>query len=267
MHDRQHQGLLPLELPLMHLEPHRSLAYISINFKNSPPQDQLLAAVLQAGGIVQSSYVKHSSTGQPGSQALLAVDVTGAANGTQGVLHELTRLPGVEGASATAPDQGLAAAEAHTVSVAGTPMVVIAREVLGGAFQHLSEAAGHEAVYRAGVEMGSLAASTVPPLLAHLERALTVDLLRRRVLDFQVFGWAVVKRVALDDSLQGELELDSTFESIPWHGKAPEPTCDFLRGFTTGVFSTAYARTFTSSESECQGKGDAVCRITFEPAA
>jgi predicted hydrocarbon binding protein len=145
-------------------------------------------------------------------------------------------------------------------------MVVIVREVLGGAFKHFSQAAGHEAVYRAGVDMGSLAASAVPPLLERLKRPLTLELLRRRLLDFQVFGWAVVTRVTLEDSLHGELELDQTFESIAWQGKAPEPTCDFLRGFTTGVFSTAYVRPFKATESRCQGKGDQVCSISFAPA-
>jgi predicted hydrocarbon binding protein len=73
--------------------------------------------------------------------------------------------------------------------------------------------------------------------------------------------------VSGSDSLPRTLELSHTFEASAWNGQAPAPTCDFLRGFTVGVFSFAYNRSFTSAEPACQGKGDALCRIIFEPAA
>jgi predicted hydrocarbon binding protein len=96
---------------------------------------------------------------------------------------------------------------------------------------------------------------------------LTLHLLRRRVVDLQVFGWAEVRKVDVAESLEGVLDLSQTFEAAPWKGTANRPTCDFIRGFTTGVFAFAYNRDFVSEETACQGKGDALCRISFRPAA
>jgi hypothetical protein len=103
-------------------------------------------------------------------------------------------------------------------------MVVMAKEVMGGAFKSLSQAVGHEVVYSAGIEMGKVAASAVPVLLEHLGIELTVDLLRARLMDFQVFGWAEVRGVVLDDSLHGVVDLFGTFESAPcreWRARPP----------------------------------------------
>jgi predicted hydrocarbon binding protein len=170
-------------------------------------------------------------------------------------VDKLSGVPGVQLIGNTAPGAGLAASEQYTLQVADTPMVVLAREVLGGAFRHFSEHAGHEAVLQAGLAMGRLAASAVQPLIERLGLALTPDLLRRRVLDLQVFGWAKVQQVSVSDSLQGTLELSHTFEASAWNGQVPAPTGDFLRGFMVGVFSFAHNRPFISAEPSCEGRG------------
>jgi hypothetical protein len=99
-------------------------------------------------------------------------------------------------------------------------MDVIARAILGGAFQQFSRACGPSAFHAASLQMGRLAASAMPPLLDRVRVLLTLDLLRRRITDSQVFGWAEVRTVPLAETLDGVLELDKTFESAHWQGRA-----------------------------------------------
>jgi len=258
-------SLVTLELPLMYIAPKESLTYVYAQLANGAALDRLQGAAREAGGTPRVIYAYYQpERGQ--FLAMLAVETTTAA-GSAAVVEKLSALPGVQLIGSMAPQAGVAASERHALQVVGTPMVVLAREVLGGAFRRFSETAGHDAVYQAGVAMGQRAASAVPPLLERLGLALTLDLLRQRLMDFQVFGWAEVRQVNIGESLQGAIELSRAFEASAWNGQAPAPTCDFLRGFTVGVFSFAYNREFGSAEPTCQGKGDALCRITFQPVS
>ncbi|MGI8915057.1 MAG: hypothetical protein ACR2JY_14945, partial [Chloroflexota bacterium] len=229
--------------------------------------DRLQRALPGGLGAVRASYCYQSPESKT-VLALLTIDVTEAAGDFTDALRQLAAVPGVHDLRRAGSGLGLAASEHHRLQVAGTQMVVMARAVLGGVFKSFAGKVNRDVIYQTGVEMGKLAASGVPPLLERLERPLTLDLLRQRLLDFQVFGWAEqVRRVSVQESLHGEIELDKTFEAAPWQGKAGEPTCHFLRGFTVGVFSFAHNRDFASAEEQCQGKGDAVCRISFQPAS
>lgn len=259
------ERLLPLELPLMSVAPHRSLTYLYAELDEVSALDRLHRAL--PGGAPRASYC-YQSPDSGNVLAVLTVDLTEAAGDFTETLRRLAAVPGVHDVRRAGSGLGLAASEHHRLQVAGTPMVVMAREVLGGVFKSVAGKVDREIIYQTGVEMGRLAASGVPPLLERLGRPLTLDLLRQRLLDFQVFGWAErVRQVTLEESLHGAIELDKTFEAAPWQGKAGESTCHFLRGFTVGVFSFAYSRDFASAEERCQGKGDAVCRITFQPAS
>jgi hypothetical protein len=92
------------------------------------------------------------------------------------------------------------------------------------AFRQFSRSDGPRAVHEADLQVGKLAASAVPPLLDRLGVPLTLDLLRRRITDVQVFGRTQVRTVTVAESLNGVLELDKTFESTPWQGSAERPT-------------------------------------------
>jgi predicted hydrocarbon binding protein len=261
------ERLLPLELPLMYVAPQRSLTYFYAELDDVSALDRLQRALPGGPGALQASYC-YRLPDSPNVLAVLTIDLTEAAGDSTKALRQLTAVPGVHDVRSAGSGLGLAASEHHRLQVAGTPMVVMAREVLGGVFKSFADKVEKESIYQTGIEMGRLAASAVPPLLEHLGRPLTLDLLRERLLDFQVFGWAEqVRRVAVQESLHGEIELEKTFEAAPWQGKASEATCHFLRGFTVGVFSFAYNRDFASAEDQCQAKGDAICRISFQPAS
>ena len=259
------ERLLPLELPLMYVAPHRSLTYLYAELDDASALDRLQRALPGGPGALRASYCYQSpDSGQV--LAVLTIALAEAAGDFTETLRQLAAVPGVHNVRRAGSGLGLAASEHHRLQVAGTPMVVMAREVLGGVFKSVAGKVDREIIYQTGVEMGRLAASGVPPLLERLERPLTLDLLRQRLLDFQVFGWAErVRMVSVQESLHGVIELDKTFEAAPWQGKASEPTCHFIRGFTVGVFSFAHDRAFSSAEDQCQGKGDEVCRISFRP--
>lgn len=265
MATEQTGNVFALELPLMYIEPNRELMQLYIAFGELAALERLHQSLHGAGATVKTvtaAYQPDQST----YRALMTIDTTGATVAPVGLVETLQALPGVELIQSIPPVPALAAAERNTVQVAGVPMAVIAKEVLGGAFQHLVQAGQPGAVYEAGRKMGRQAASAVPPLLEQLGLPLTLDLLQRRITDFQVFGWAEVRHVEVTEDLAGTLELNQSFESLPWQGKADRPTCDFIRGFTVGVFSFAFDHDFVSEETSCQGKGDAMCRITFRPA-
>lgn len=256
---------LALELPLMYIEAGRTLVQVYATFDELSTLDALRRGVQEAGAVTRTLYAYYQPE-RGNFLGQLTIDATGAATPAD-LTRKLAAIPGVNLIQTIPPASALTAAERSTLQVAGTPMVVMAKEVIGGAFQHFYQACPPNTVYETGLQMGKLAAVAVPPLLDRLGLPLTLDLLRRRLLDFQVFGWAEVRRIDLTESLQGVLELSQTFESVPWKGRSDHATCDFIRGFASGVFSFAYNRDFTSEELVCQGKGDPLCRISFRPAA
>jgi predicted hydrocarbon binding protein len=264
--------LVPFDLPLMYVDPHRMLTTVTAYLDDLSVLDRLRDDARGSGASLKLLYLYQQP---PGGRFLAAwtIDTTDAgsaaaktANPAE-ILQRLSAIPGLDIVNAMPPASGLAVFEHFQVQVVGVPMIVMAKEVIGGAFRSFAQAAGHEEVLRTGERMGRLAASAVPPLLVRLGVPLTKELVQQRVMDFQVFGWAAVRNVSLNDALQGEIELNGTFESTPWHGQADASTCDFIRGFTVGVFSTAFDRRFDSAEPECQGKGDPHCRITLQPVA
>ncbi len=263
---------VPFDLPLMYVDPHRMLATVTAYLDDLSVLDRLRDETRGSGTSLKLLYLYQQP---PGGRFLAAwtVDTTGArssatttANPAE-ILQRLSAIPGLDIVDAAPPTSGIAAFEHFQVQVVGVPMVIMGKEVIGGAFRSFAQAAGQEEVLRTGERMGRLAASAVPPLLERLGLPLTKDLLKQRIMDFQVFGWAAVRNVSLNDALQGEIELSGTFESAPWQGQGNASTCDFIRGFTAGVFATAFGRRFESAEPECQGKGDPVCRITLQPMA
>ena len=266
------RALVPFNLPLMYVDPHRKLATVTAYLDDLSVLDRLRGVTQGSGTSLKLLYLyQQPSVGR--FLAAWAVNTTDAGSPASAppnpadVLQRLSAIPGLDIVDAKPPASGLAALEHHQVQVVGVPMIVMAKEVIGGAFKSFTEAAGHETVLNTGEQMGRLATSAVPPLLEQLGLPLTKELLQQRVMDFQVFGWSTVRQVSLNDALQGQIELAGTFESLPWNGQASTATCNFIRGFTAGVFTTAFNRRFTSAEPECQGKGDPVCRIKVQPAS
>lgn len=267
----QDRALIPFNLPLMYVDPHRTLATVTAYLDDLSVLDRLRSEARGSGGVLKLLYLYQQP---PGGRFLACwtVDTTDTgsmANPTSPseIMQRLSAIQGLDIVDAMPPASGLAAFERHQLQVAGVPMTVMSKEVIGGAFKSFTQASSHETVLNTGEQMGRLAASAVPPLLEQLGLPLTKDLVQQRVMDFQVFGWATVRNVTLNDNFQGQVELSGTFESEPWQGQASAATCDFIRGFISGVFSTAFNRRFTTAEPECQGKGDSLCRITLQPAS
>lgn len=243
------ERLLPLELPLMSVAPHRSLTYLYAELDEVSARDRLHRAL--PGGAPRASY----SCQSPDRGNVLTVDLTEAAGDFAETFRRLTAVPGVHDSRRAGSGLGLAASEHHRLQVAGTPMVAIARKVLGGIFKRFAAKVDRESVYQTGVERGRLAASAVPPLLERLGRPLTLDLLRQRLLDFQVFGWAEqVRPVTVEESLHGAIELEKTFEAAPWQGKVGESTYHFLRGFTVGASPSPLASTSPRRKSSAKAR-------------
>lgn len=124
---------------------------------------------------------------------------------------------------------------------------------------------GDRLLHQQGRDAGTLAASAPPPLLKELGVAITVDLLPRRITDFQVTGWAAVRGATVNEDLRGELTLADTFESEAGKGQAGSPRCRFLAGFIAGVFSFPFQRLFACQAIQCQATGAATCQFALQP--
>ena len=129
--------LLPLELPIMYLTPRRSLCYLYICLDDLSLLGRLRREVLGAGGALRAIYTYYVP--DPGRfLASVTLDVGDALGGLTAILQKLMAVPGLQVIGSTAPGFGMAASEGSALQVAGKPMVVMAREVVGGALKSLS---------------------------------------------------------------------------------------------------------------------------------
>lgn len=168
-----------------------------------------------------------------------------------------------------APSSGLVGLEKDHLSMAGTPVVVIARPFLGETHKRLLESMGDragEVLLQAGEAAGKMAASGVPALVAGLGLQLSPQLIRQRFYDLQVFGWATVVALQVNDQFVGEALLADDFEAAAWQGKATTSVCHWIRGFLTGALSSLTGHALKVSEPECQAKGDRYCRMVMQSA-
>jgi hypothetical protein len=126
--------VVSLELPLMYVKPGRMLMQLYTSFDELSAFDHLRRSVQEAGAVMKMAWAYYQP--EHGTfQGLLTIDATGTAAATSDLTQKLAAIPGVDLIQTTPSEPSLTAAERNTLQVAGTPMVVMAREVLGGAFQ------------------------------------------------------------------------------------------------------------------------------------
>lgn len=266
----QNQSAHPFDvaLPVMYVAPGQSLtgAYISAD------SIEHLAALGQAAsslGVTLSLVYTYWDPSQRRYVGMVVLDQTNTQGGAQRVTQALGQAPGVQvlATAGAGPGSGLVAFEQNRLNVAGTPVVVIARPFLGGTHRRLLEALGDQAatlLFQSGQSAGQMAASGVPDLVTHLGVPLSPDLVRQRFRDLQVFSWATVVDLKVNDRFAGEARLADDFEAAIWQGQAQSAVCHWIRGFLTGALSSLTGHAIQVSEPECQAKGDQYCRMTFQ---
>lgn len=119
-------------------------------------------------------------------------------------------------------------------------------------------------LFQAGQDAGKLVAAGVSALVATLGLQLTPQLIRQRFRDLQVFGWATVLALNVDDRFVGEALLTDDFEAGAWQGRATTSVCHWLPGFLSGAASSLAGHALQVSELECQAKGNPQCHMIFQ---
>ncbi|HEX5417592.1 MAG TPA: V4R domain-containing protein [Chloroflexota bacterium] len=256
---------LELPLPLMYVAPKRSLQAVYLSADTLDRFEAVRQAASTRGVTVSLLYTSWDANHRR-YQGALVLDQTDAKEPSERVIAAFGGVPGVTVLATQAPGTGLAAFERGQLDVAGTPMVAIARPFLGNTHRLLLESLGDRAaelLFQAGENAGQQAAAGVPALAPTLGLQLTPELIRQRFYDVQVFGWAKVVALSVDDRFVGEARLVDDFEALAWQGKATSSVCHWLRGFLTGATSSLTGHALQVSEPECQGKGDRSCRMVF----
>lgn len=259
---------LDLNLPLMVVAPHRTLSSAYVSTDTLARFD----AIRQAGEALNVTLTLLYTYWDPAQQRFLGaliLDHTKAHASPDRVTAALAQVPGVVVLGAAEPSQGLVAFEKNHLSVAGTPLVVMARAFLGSTHKLLIESLGDRAamtLFEAGERAGHLAAAGVPPLVATLGLQLTPQLIRQRFYDLQVFGWATISALHVNDQFTGDALLADDFEALAWNGQATTAVCHWMRGFLSSALSSLAGHALEVSEPECQAKGDPYCRMVFSAA-
>ncbi len=260
--------ILDLNLPLMVVAPHRTLSSAYVSTDTLARFD----AIRQAGEALNVTLTLLYTYWDPSQQRFLGalmLDHTNAREAPDRITAVLAQVPGVVVLGAAEPSQGLAAFEKNHLSVAGTSVAVMARPFLGNTHKLLIESLGDRAataLFEAGELAGHLAAVGVPPLVATLGLQLSPQLIRQRFYDLQVFGWATISALHVNDQFTGEALLADDFEAGAWNGQATTAVCHWMRGFLSSALSSLAGHALQVSEPECQAKGDPYCRMVFSAA-
>lgn len=258
--------LSELSLPLMAVAPHRSLGTAYIH-ADSLGRFETIRSELASLGVTLELLYTYQESSQQGYTGVLVLDHTDAHEQPDRIAAALSQVAGVEVRAMEAPGSGLAALEKVHLSVAGTPVVVVARPFLGANHKLLLESLGDRAaelLLQAGESAGKLAASGVPGLVGDLGLQLSPQLIRQRFYDLQVFGWATIVALQVNDQFVGEALLADDFEVAAWNGQATTSVCHWIRGFLTGALSSLTGGSLQVSEPECQAKGDTYCRMVIQ---
>lgn len=259
--------LLDLPLPLMTIAPHHALSVAYLHADSLERFEAIRSALAGLGVTLALLYTYQDATQQPGYSGVLVLDHTNAHEPPDRVAAALGQVTGVDVRATQPPGSGLVGLEKDHLSVAGTPVVVMARPFLGETHKLLLESVGDQAaglLLRAGEAAGKMAASGVPALVGTLGLQLSPQLIRQRFYDLQVFGWATVVALQVNDQFVGEALLADDFEAAAWHGQATTSVCHWIRGFLTGALSSLTGHALTVSEPECQATGDQYCRMVMQ---
>jgi predicted hydrocarbon binding protein len=257
---------IDVQLPLMYVAPHRSLSTSYVRADTLERFDAIRRALAPHGVAIALLYTYRDPADQQ-YIGILVLDLTDASEAPDVVGAAVAGVGGVVVLDSQAPRPGLAAFEMSRLNAAGTPVVVVARPFLGDTHKRLIESLGDRAaslLFQAGENAGALAASGVPALVGTLGMHLSTELISQRFLDLQVFGWATIVALNVDDQFRGDALLVDDFEATAWHGQATTPVCHWIRGFLTGALSSLTGHALRVDEPECQGKGDAHCRMVFQ---
>jgi predicted hydrocarbon binding protein len=260
-------GPIHLALPLMYVAPNRLLAHGYAEVASLDRFEEIRQGAEARGARMTLEYVTANAR-HDGFTGTFVLDLSSAQVGAQQIARDLQARPGITTLQIGSPRCGLTAAEPGELDVAGTPVVVIARDFVGSTHRRLVESFGHpaeEALYLAGETAGRQAGASVPPLVSQLGSSLTPELIRERFRDLQVFGWATVVSLRVDEQFVGDALLANDFEATAWHGQAGASACHWIRGFIAGALSSLEGHPFEVTEPECQAKGDAYCRMVFRP--
>lgn len=263
--DAQAQPALDLQLPLMYVAPHRQLSTVYVRADGLEPFDVMRRA-LEPLGVTVSLLYTYFDPAQQQYIGIVVLDQTNAIEPPDVIRSAMTGVSGVTMVSGQEPNAGLAAFVMNQLNVAGTPVVVVARPFLGDTHKRLIESLGDQAatvLFQAGEGAGKLAASGVPGLTTMLGLQLATPLIRQRFYDLQVFDWATIVALNVDDQFVGDALLADDFEATAWNGQASASVCHWIRGFLTGALSSLTGHALQVSEPECQGKGDRYCRMVF----
>ncbi|HEX6122258.1 MAG TPA: 4-vinyl reductase [Ktedonobacterales bacterium] len=265
----QPEHVLDMQLPLMFVEPHRSLSTMYLS-ASSLERIELVRNAVEALGVTPALLYTYRDATQPQPfSSILVLDHTNAQTTPDRINAAVAQVPGITVRNAGAPSPSLVAFERNTLNMAGTPVAVIAQPFLGDTHKRLIESLGDRAatvLFQAGESAGNLAAAGIPALVSSLGLTLTPQLIRQRFLDLQVFGWATIVALDVDDQFVGHALLADDFTVGPWQGKAPSSVCHWIRGFLSGALSSLTGHPLQVSEPECQAKGDPHCRMTFRRA-
>lgn len=257
-----------LQLPLMYVAPNRSLTYGYAYADDLNGFDELRQAA-EADGVSTKLVYAYSDPQTNRFFGTFVLDLTDAKVNLSQITRKLDSLRGVDVVSLGTPECGLASAEKSLLQAAGTPVIAIARAFIGGTYRRLVEAQGasmETQLFQAGDWAGRHGAAGLPPLVTGLGLQLSPQLICRHLRDLQAFGWASVVSLHADDQLSGEIVLSDDFEAAAWQGQASSAKCNWIRGFITGVLSSLEGKPFEVSETQCQARGDAHCRMVFKPS-
>lgn len=255
-----------LPLPLMYVAPHRCLSGVYVSADTLDRFEAIRQAASALGATISLLYTYWDSA-QKRFLGTLVLDQTNAHEAPERVVAALGQVPGVSVLASEQPATGLTAFAQNRLNAAGMPVVAMARPFLGETHKLLLESQGDQGaahLFQTGESAGKQAAAGVPALAASLGMQLTPALIRARFYDLQVFGWATVVALHVDERFVGEALLADDFEALAWHGQATTSTCHWIRGFLTGALSSLTGSALQVREPECQGKGDRHCRMTFQ---
>jgi predicted hydrocarbon binding protein len=268
--DAQPEHVLDVQLPLMFVAPHQSLSSMYLSASGLDRFELVRGAVEALDVTPALLYTYRDATQQPQRfSGMLILDHTNTHQTPDQIRAAVARVPGITVLGSGAPGPGLAAFERNRLNVAGTPVAVVAQPFLGDLHKQLIESLGDRAatvLFQAGESAGNLAAAGIPGLLPSLGLQLTPQLMRQRFYDLQVFGWATIVALNVDDQFAGETLLADDFTVGVWQGKATGSVCHWIRGFLSGALSSLTGHPLRVSEPECQAKGDPHCRMTFQRA-
>lgn len=262
---RQKQPI-ELQLPLMYLAPGHTLAYGYVQADDISRLTDLREKI-EADGIALRMLYAYTDEKQSRAFGTFVIDLSTSQCGIDQVALKLRQMPGVRSVEIENPTCSLAAAPNSLPQVANTPFVAIGRPLIGSTHKGIIDAlgdSGETILYHLGREAGHQAASGVPNLVTSLGLTMTPELIRERFNDLQVFGWATIVALRVNDEFHGDALLSDDFEATVWEGKAHSPKCHWIRGFLEGSISTLVSQVVRVGEVECQAEGDRYCKFVFE---